>query len=512
MTAEQSVPKIKRTVHREILRGSAWAVLLRWIVRLTGLISTVILARLLTPADFGIVAMAMIIVGGIEVLNETGQKLALIRHPAPTREHYDTAWTLSLLIGLAVALVIVAAAPLATYAFHEPRAVPVIQWLALRALLGGFENIGIVNFRRDLDFARDFRYSLFQKLIAFVATIVAAIIWRNYWALVVGIIASRAGGTVLSYVMHPYRPRISFRRSREIWSFSSWLLTKCIGQYVNLKVDEIAVGVGFGAVLMGSYSVAADLGAAPTQEIATPVSSALFPIFATIHGDTDKLRQSYFDVLNTMVMLCVPISVGIALVSPPLVLILLGGKWAAISPLVGWLAVASGVLAISNTAYVIFDVTGHPRISAQMQWTRVIVLAIAVVAAAKFGGTLQIAIARFVATVVMVPALFRAAEKVLAAHPTEFIRAVWPAIISTVIMSAAVLSFQYFVPLAIPVIRLFADATLGAAVFTGSILYFWMARGYPSGPERAAVSLAQEFFRDRLQLPLRRRFAGKHGL
>src|SRR5258708_27023874 len=128
------------TLRSQMLRGSIWTIGLRWSLRLTGLVSTVLLARLLTPEDFGIVAIAMLVVGAVEVLSETGQRLALIRHPAPTRQHYDSAWTISILIALGLGLVLFAVAPLTTVYFREPRAVAVIECLALRVLLGGVRN------------------------------------------------------------------------------------------------------------------------------------------------------------------------------------------------------------------------------------------------------------------------------------------------------------------------------------------------------------------------------------
>src|SRR5215469_12673703 len=129
-----------------MLRGSAWMVGLRWSLRITGVVSTVILARLLTPADFGIVAIAMIVVGMLEILNQTGQNLAIIRHPNPTSDHYNSAWTMSVILGLLVASLIYLIAPLTSVYFHDPRAIPVMQCLALRAAMSGFENVGIVDF------------------------------------------------------------------------------------------------------------------------------------------------------------------------------------------------------------------------------------------------------------------------------------------------------------------------------------------------------------------------------
>src|SRR5438045_9732630 len=113
-----------------LIRGTKWQVALRWSVRLTGVMSTIVLARLLTPADYGVVAIATIILGGIEIFSQVGLYNAVIRHPSPTREHYDSVWTLTFLLGLVLALLVLAATPLTVFYFHEPRAAPVLMVLA----------------------------------------------------------------------------------------------------------------------------------------------------------------------------------------------------------------------------------------------------------------------------------------------------------------------------------------------------------------------------------------------
>ena len=194
-----------RSLGGHMLYGSFWMIAMRWAMRLTGIVSTVILARLLTPSDFGIVAIAMIFVGMLEILNQSGQKLVIIRHLSPTRGDYDTCWTISVLIGVGIAIVIVALAPLTQLYFHDARVVPVMQCLALRSAIGGFENIGVLDFRRELRFNRFFLYNLYPKLISFVITISLAFALRNYWALVAGMISIILVSNVLSYLMHPYR-------------------------------------------------------------------------------------------------------------------------------------------------------------------------------------------------------------------------------------------------------------------------------------------------------------------
>ena len=127
------------SVQQQMIRGSAWMIAWRWSIRGIGLVSTIALARLLTPADFGLVAMATLAVGLIEAFGDADFKLAIIRHPNPTRDHLDTAWTLGILTGTVVALALVVLAPAAAAYFNEPRVVLVIRFLALRAFIDRVE-------------------------------------------------------------------------------------------------------------------------------------------------------------------------------------------------------------------------------------------------------------------------------------------------------------------------------------------------------------------------------------
>jgi O-antigen/teichoic acid export membrane protein len=149
---------------RELARGSAWMIGMRWAIRGVGLVSTVILARLLAPDDFGVVAMAMVAVAILQSFTQSGTDLALLRNTKATHEHYDTAWTLEIIQSVLLAVVLFATAPLVGGHFEDPRVTEVVRILSLRALFGGFQNIGVVNFRRDLQFGQEFRSVAAQLL------------------------------------------------------------------------------------------------------------------------------------------------------------------------------------------------------------------------------------------------------------------------------------------------------------------------------------------------------------
>ena len=263
-----------------------------------GLISTVILARLLTPADYGIVAIAGLIVGSLEIFAQTGQYGAIIRHPNPTREHYDSVWTVSLLLGFGLGVMILAMTPLTTAYFHEPRAKPVVEILALRTMMSGLQNVGTMNFGRNLNFRRQFYFRVIPELISFVVTIGFAFALRNYWALVIGIMTQSVATIVLSYLMEPHRPRICFSKIREIWSFSIWTLFKNLGAYVNNQIDKVAVGGFAGAAAMGRYDVARDVAISPSQELINPIVATLMPVMAKVQNDREKRRELYLSTLS----------------------------------------------------------------------------------------------------------------------------------------------------------------------------------------------------------------------
>jgi O-antigen/teichoic acid export membrane protein len=482
---------------RHLLKGSVWMLALRWAVRLTGVVSTVFLARLLTPADFGIVTMALIFVGLMETLNMGGQQLALIRLSAPTREHYDTAWTLYVIMGFAIGAAIAALAPLTRLYFSDPRVVPVMQCMALRSVIGGFENIGTVDFRRDLQFQRAFLYNYFPKLVSLLVVVPLAAVLRNYWALVAAMLASELSQIALSYAMHPYRPRLSLERVGDILSFSFWTLFRFFGQYANLQVDQAAVGGVSGVAAMGRYSLATDLATLPSREINEPMVIALYPVMATVIDDRQRLRDLYLRTLCWSAIICASTSVGVACVAHDLVRLVLGAKWLDAEPLVGWLALSAGVLGLSSGAYTTFDVIGRPHLGARMQWTRLLLLVVAIAPVAYLTRNAQfIAATRLLVTIIFVPNLFFVLGRAIGVSPHDYLRAFWRPFAAAGVMAAMIFFANMHLSL-VSSLRLLCDVALGAATYGTMLFLLWVLSGCPNTPERDLIT----FLRSRWPFP-----------
>ncbi len=476
-----------RSVHDHMVRGSIWAIGWRWAARAIGLVSTIILARLLTPADFGLVAMAMVIVGFIEIFGYTGMALALIRITHPTRAHYDTAWTLQVITGTVLAGVMILSAPFAAIYFKDPRVAPLIYFLSLRAFFEGFENIGVVAFRANLDFSKDFRFGIYKKILTFVVCITLAVLMRNYWALAIAIVFSRFASTCLSYLMHPFRPRFSLVKTRDIFSFSMWTLATQIGEYLSAKIDEFVVGGLSGTIAMGDYAVASDVAAAPTIELVVPMTRGLFPVYSQFADDRERLRDAYLGVLSIAAILCFSAATGVAVVSHDLVVVVLGAKWLSASPLIVWLALGSAAMALADGVFAIFSVTGNPAVASRAVALRLLALIPGVTLAGRYWGSNGVAAARAIIYIAMLPSLFLLLKIVLPITGRDILARLWRPFVGAVLMAGAVHTFLFFAP-ALPALRLAIAVPLGAAVFAFVDLALWQLSGRPTGAEETAAT------------------------
>jgi polysaccharide transporter, PST family len=451
-------------------------------MRLLGLASTAVLARLLTPADFGLVAMAMLVVGFVEAWLSFGLDTALIQNQSATRQHYDTAWTIRIIQSVVVATAIAVAAPLAAAYFKEPRVVPVIWILCLGLPLGAVGNIGVIAFRKDLEFHKQFALQTASRLLRFFITIGAALWLRSYWALVIGILAGYGVTCALSYVMHPYRPRLALSRVRELWSYSQWMLMRSIGHFAEMSADEILVG-GLGSTRqMGLYSVASELGRLPGSEIAAPLNQALVPGFAKVQHDARRLATAYLTVLGTVSAVTLPTGIGLALVAKEVVLLVMGPKWVGAVPLLILLAISGAARTGGSLSTSLFLGAGRPGMAAALSWLSAALLlgfALPVIGA---HGAQGVAMAKIVSGVVLIVLTFVGVTRVTSVAAKDIVECLWRPLLASGIMAVAVSS----VPSAGRglLVDLILKAGVGVISYGGALLLLWRLAGCPDGAER----------------------------
>jgi len=472
----------------QIARGSAWLVAARWGVRGIGLVSTIILARLLEPIDFGVIAMAMTAVGLISVLSQAGQNLAVIRHPDPNEEHFDTAWTMSICTGLIVAVLLFAIAPLAGWYYHEPRVVAVIRFLALAPLIEGFTNVGVtVGFQRSFQFRRDSAFILLRKFLLLALTIPLAVVLQSYWALAAGIVGSGVLAVVASYWMHSYRPHLRLTKFLEIWKYSLWILFSAIGEFLGAQIDQIILGRLGGPFYLGNYNVAEDLAAAPTNELTLPISRAAFPVYSALLQDPAHLAQAYLGVLSMTAVMALSTGVGVALVADDMVTLVLGSNWTSASFLVPWLAIGAAMFGVGRSVNSLLSVTGNARLNAMRFWSFAVMLALMATVGGLVWGAEGVAAARMIVTILFLPIMFYTVTHAIPVTMTEIIACLWRPALASLSMVAAV-SFAGTEAINSPIARLGCNVILGSIVFLLALLFLWSVAGRPAGAEHALMT------------------------
>jgi lipopolysaccharide exporter len=347
-------------------RGTGWIIGWRMTTRLLGLVNTVTLVRLLLPGDFGLVALGASFAQAIETFGYIGLQDSLIRDKAPTRAQYDTAFTLGLLRSACTGLAVVALAVPAGHFFNEPRLAAITLALGIGIILDGFSNVGAVDFRRDFAFQKEFVQWVVPRVASIVLSITVALVWRSYWALVVGILSQRVLRVLLSYTMHPYRPRLHVGAWRAIMGYSTWAWVLSLMSIVRDRTATILIGRMLGPTPVGLFSLGFELASLPTTELVEPLARAAFSGFSATRNQGHAPGEVFVRMVASMALITVPAGIGVALIADPVVRLAFGKLWVAAVPLVQMLGVCGALTVFGTLGSVLFRVYGQQRLVFQV--------------------------------------------------------------------------------------------------------------------------------------------------
>ncbi len=231
--------------------------------------------------------------------------------------------------GIVSALLMVVIAPFV----GDTRMTAILYVLAVSPLLQGLSNPRFVMFERELVYSKLAVLTLTAKIVSFSVTLYIALVYRSYWALVLGILAGSLTSAVLTYLLKPYRPRFSVSRFSEIFAFSGWMSLATAVTTLSMQTDRIIVGRLLGVADAGSYYMTQRVGVVPTSELISPLQRILFPTFSEIAEEPQRLRRAVRESVNILGSLSLPAGIGFALVANDFVPIVLGDTWLMIVPL-----------------------------------------------------------------------------------------------------------------------------------------------------------------------------------
>src|ERR1700722_18245486 len=273
--------------------GATILIASRLITRFIDFGDLVVLARLLSPEDFGLVAIAMSVVMMVEAVMELPLGFALVTLSTRTKLHYDTAFTLQLLRGLFLAaLLLISSWPLSQI-YNDPRLLPLVCVLSLAPASRGLSSPRMVEFSLNFEFLPNLNMEVVGKLVALALSVASAWLTQSYWSLAIGTIASPVTMLVVSYIYAPFLPAISLKKWRDFAGYVRWTT---FGQTIRAllwQMDPLIVGRFVNRFELGGYTMAGNLAALPGQIFVGQLMNPLVVAFSAVREDTLRLAAAF---------------------------------------------------------------------------------------------------------------------------------------------------------------------------------------------------------------------------
>jgi lipopolysaccharide exporter len=488
------------SVSQRTAAGAGWIIAWRVATRNIGLVSTLILVRLLQPADFGLVALATGIISSVDAISAIGVQDALVRAPDLDRAMYDTGFGLSIVRGILTALLIaVIAWPLAGF-IGDGRLTIVMLALSAGSVISAFENIGIIDFRRDVAFRKEFDMQLWSRVVSAATTICVAVIWRSYWALIAGILTYRLVRLLQSYIMSPYRPRVTFVSWRRIIGFSLWSWASTILAQIQSLSESMVIGRLLGTMQVGVFSVGLELGSLPTTEVVEPLGRALFPGFASLHNASQGLAKMFLGAVGMGLMLVLPAGIGISMVADPMVRLCLGEQWLAAVPVVQILAIGGTIAIFIHAAANLIIAIGQPKVTFFLGVVATLIKVAALLLLMPYFGLAGAAAAWIGSSLVNALLLLGYALPHAGVSPRQLLGCVVRPAIATLAMTGVLwqLGMAWTPSSTADAFGVSMDAAarsvIGALCYGTVLLAVWLGAGCPDGAERFTLTTARRFW------------------
>ena len=337
---------------------------------------SIIMARLLTPEIFGLMAICSMVIRGIEIFTETGFGAALIHRQERFEDARDTAFTLWVLRGAGLAVIAFFVAPWIAAFYNEDVLKSIVAVIGISFVLTGFSNINTIALQKELDFKR---LTYLEQISAVLNTIVAlglAYWLRDVWALVYAQLASSVISVALSYAMVPGRPRFRLDPviARELFSYGKFMTGLAIVVFLTNQLDSAMIGKLLGMESLGYYTVAYTLANIPSTNLSKVIAKVLFPMFSKLQADLPQLRVEYLRGVRLVVAVVVPISVAIVVLAFDIVTALYGAKWAAAAVPLQILAIFGCFQALWMLNGYLFNAIGKPHIDFYANTLRLLIV------------------------------------------------------------------------------------------------------------------------------------------
>ena len=363
-----------------VINSAFFSVAAKLLGKSLGLISTIIIARILAPEDFGLIAIVGMALYFFDILSHAAGEQYIVQKSRVSFYDLHTAWSLNLLLKVLIACAFVLCANHIAVFFEQPELSSAFVFSAVILPLQACKSPKLLLLKRQLRFKPLFWLSFIERLFALPVVVSLAVILGDYWAFLITDVFVVALGIVLSFVFAPAKPHMTFKKIRQQWDFSQWMMGKHLLGYARSQIDTLVVAKSYNNMLLGNYHMARDLAMMPAHYLLSPAIEPLLAVLKNDRYDKPALLNNVAFSLLVVVSISAPILAILTLFSQPIVYILFGEKWqvaAQLLPVLGilffyWCVVQvldAALIALNKVRFLfVFDFLSVTAIALSLAW------------------------------------------------------------------------------------------------------------------------------------------------
>lgn len=454
---------------RKVASGVIWNLLAFGFGKVTLLLVTSILARLLTKEEIGVVGAAVVAINYLTIIKDLGFGAALIQKRGDVNEAANTVFTINIILGFLLSILVIPLAPYVGNYYNDPQVTSVLRWLGVSFAINSFGAVHVVWLLRDLDYRRKALPEMGNSLVKAVVSIGMALAGYGVWSLVAGQIAGAAASVILVWILLPWRPRLSIDRgiAASLFKFSSSIVGSDILTVFIDNVDYLIVGRVFGLAALGVYTFAYRLPEMLVIGNLWILGTIAFPAFSSIQDKPDEMRRGFLGSVRIVELIVTPIALGLILAADPLVRVVFGNEWIEIIPILRVLAVYAWIYSIGFHVGGIYKAVGRPDILVKLSIFSIIIIVPALLLGAHYFGVIGVAYGHLFAVIIRRAVSLFFATRFVNVTLAEIFEQIRASLFAGLAMAIVVLALLYLTSSWSALPQLLSVAFAGALVYLG---------------------------------------------
>jgi PST family polysaccharide transporter len=433
---------------KKAAHGLAWVALSNFITRILDFITKLILARLLLPSDFGLVAIGLLVVNTLRLFQNLGFEAALIyRKDDKEYKAANTAFILILITGTILFVLAYFSSPIVAMIFNNATVEPVVKVLAFTFIIFSFGAVPSTLLEKELEFKKKVLPETLAVLGHAAVAITLAILGYGVWSLVFGQVASSIISVVLIWIVSDWRPTFTFdmRVARELFDYGKYIVGASVVIFLVTNIDDAFVGRMLGMSALGFYTVAYMIANLPATQVTHLVGRVMFPTYSKLQTMEYVLKETYIRTFQLVTFISIPISGFIFILAPEIVIVLLGDKWMPMVPALRVLCVFGATRSFRATFGPVFQAAGKPIIITRLASINLVLMLVIIYPLTLKLGILGAAIAVVVPILVTSIPAIKEIVSISKISPLKFSRLLLFPISGTVIMMSILLVSKTFI-------------------------------------------------------------------